>query len=73
MSPIFAEGAVETWTREELIEEIHRLQFVLTEVRACEDKRCCLCASCVTKLYVVAKPPPGWIPRKYVEAPWRKR
>jgi hypothetical protein len=66
---------VEHLSREELLTMVHDLRDILTAVRECgeADGRCRLCPHCVTRLYVVARPAPGLVPRRYTELPWRKR
>jgi hypothetical protein len=60
---------------QELADQVRTLTEILTAVRDCEegDGRCRLCAHCVTRLYVVAKPPPMTVPARYTVSPWRKR
>ncbi len=60
---------------QELAGQVRALQEILTAVRDCgeDDGRCRLCAHCVTRLYVVAKPAPMTVPKRYTVAPWRKR
>lgn len=70
---IDADKAAE-WSRQELVAEVRALREVLTAVRECEeaDGRCRLCPHCVTRLYVVARPAPDIIPKRYTEVPWRR-
>lgn len=65
---------VEDNDRLELIAEVRALRAILTAVRECEegDGRCRLCPHCVTRLYVVARPAPVIVPKRYTESPWRR-
>jgi hypothetical protein len=51
---------------------LQQLQQALWHVRTCERGQCALCPSCVTALYVVAKPAPEAIPTRYTALPWRQ-
>lgn len=44
----------------------------LAVLRSCTDSHCQLCNRCVVALFIKAHPLPLTIPKKYVEAPWRK-
>lgn len=65
---------VDFLSRQELIDEVRNLRNILTAVRTCEEPNgpCRLCAHCVTRLYVVSKPPPMMIPPRYTQKPWRR-
>lgn len=65
---------VDELSRQELVAEVRALREILTAVRTCEedDGRCRLCPHCVTRLYVVARPAPVIIPKRYREKPWRR-
>lgn len=67
--------ALSGYSWQELADQVRDLQGILTAVRECEegDGRCRLCAHCVTRLYVVAKPAPMTVPARYTVSPWRKR
>lgn len=66
---------VDDLSRQELVVAYRALLDTLDAVRTCEegDGRCRLCAHCVTRLYVVAKPSPMTVPARYTVSPWRKR
>lgn len=53
-------------------DEHDHLDATLATMRCCTDKHCILCNACVTALFLRAKPAPLALPRKYVEAPWRR-
>jgi hypothetical protein len=65
---------VDELSRQDLVEEVRALRAILTAVRECEeaDGRCRLCPHCVTRLYVVARPAPSTVPKRYAETPWRR-
>lgn len=49
------------------------LDDVLAQLRSCRDKNCLHCKSCVTALFMRAKPVPVTLPQKYVDGfPWCK-
>jgi hypothetical protein len=48
------------------------LDSELSQLRSCLDPHCQLCSRCVTTVFLKAKPAPLALPRKYVEAPWRR-
>ena len=55
-----------------LDEEQDALDTALAQLRSCTDPRCTLCRQCVTQLFVRTKPLAMTLPKKYVEAPWRR-
>lgn len=56
----------------EIVSMFTELRRLLGAVRHCEHANCRLCPTCVTRLYVVAKPAPETIATQYASAPWRK-
>lgn len=59
-------------SRTQLIAELRALRAVLETLRACEDLRCSICNTCVTALFITARPRPLRIPKKHTNHPWRK-
>lgn len=61
---------IEDLTRAER-RELETLRAVIAQLQRCTDEDCALCASCVTAVFVTARPPEK-IPRKYTRTPWAK-
>ena len=48
------------------------LDTLMSQLRSCLDPHCCMCRECVVTLFIRAQPAPLTIPKRYVEAPWRR-
>lgn len=53
-------------------QEHDALDTLMAQLRSCLDPHCCMCRECVVTLFIRAQPAPLTLPRRYVEAPWRR-